>query len=71
VRSLRANTDIPAKATLSNLRQSERAWIAFRDADCSYQAMWEYGGTGAGLIDVDCQYQMTVQRIKSLRQNPQ
>ncbi|MBP0481927.1 lysozyme inhibitor LprI family protein [Sagittula salina] len=41
------------------LRAMQRAWIAFRDARCSYAASLWSGGTGAGPAAVGCFMQTT------------
>src|SRR5690606_5118972 len=49
------------------LRYAQRAWIAFRDANCAM----EYGVWGAGsmrqIAGADCQLRMTAERTLELR----
>ncbi len=52
--------------TLKRLVASERAWIAYRDADCDLQGTEMLGGSGESLVIVDCVLSMTKQRAKSL-----
>ncbi|MDR3605841.1 MAG: lysozyme inhibitor LprI family protein [Oligoflexia bacterium] len=51
---------------LRRLIASERAWITFRDADCSFQATSMLGGTGEGLIYLSCEASTTLDRITAL-----
>ncbi len=55
-----------AKETLRRLMASERAWIAYRDAECDFEGTSMLGGTGEGLVIVDCQYMMTAARVKAI-----
>ncbi len=41
------------------LRDMQRAWIAFRDASCAYEASQWGGGTGAGPASVECAMRLT------------
>jgi uncharacterized protein YecT (DUF1311 family) len=52
--------------TLRRLKLSQRAWLKFRDAQCSLDASEMLFGTGEGLIYSGCLYRMTVERIQSL-----
>jgi len=49
------------------LRDAQRAWIAYRDANCAM----EYGLWGAGsmrqIAGADCQMRMTAERMLELR----
>ena len=51
---------------LKRLVAAERAWIAFRDADCSLQSTSMLGGTGEPSAYGDCVYAMTKARVKAL-----
>lgn len=49
------------------LRDAQRAWIAFRDTDCTAQyAMWQ-DGTIRTIVGANCQLTMTAQRAIALR----
>jgi len=49
------------------LRDAQRAWIAFRDADCGARyAMWQ-DGTIRTIVGANCQMTMTAQRAIELR----
>ena len=54
------------KATVQSmeaaLRQMQRAWIAFRDAACLYEASKWQGGTGAGPAATACLMQETARQ---------
>jgi uncharacterized protein YecT (DUF1311 family) len=46
------------------LRKAQRAWVAYRDANCLY---WDLGeGTIARIQAADCMHSMTQQRAKEL-----
>lgn len=48
------------------VREAQRKWIAFRDADCAVpQTMFE-GGSIAGPISADCDLQLTARRANAL-----
>ena len=49
------------------LRASQRAWVAFRDADCKGLVPMEWsGGTGTTAAVLGCMVQLTQARAKSL-----
>lgn len=49
------------------LRNAQRAWIKFRDAECEYQSYAFFGGTGQPMIGSLCLADLTRQRIKQLQ----
>lgn len=49
------------------LVKSERAWIAYRDAECAYQSATERGGTMERLIYANCQMALTMERENELK----
>ena len=55
------NREIPKR-----LIAAERAWIAFRDAECSYKSTIALGGTGEGYAYVACRYEQTKERVRAL-----
>ena len=57
----RRNTEI-----LRRLTAAERAWIVFRDAECSYHSTYMLGGTGEDNADVECLYKQTKARVQTL-----
>ncbi|MCL3882776.1 lysozyme inhibitor LprI family protein [Marivita sp. GX14005] len=49
------------------LRDAQRAWIAFRDADCAARyALWQ-DGTMRSIVAANCHLTMTAQRALELR----
>ncbi len=57
-----------AKSWEAALRKSQRAWVAFRDAECQgHVAMFWTGGTGATADIVGCMTEKTNARIKELK----
>lgn len=48
------------------LEAAEKAWLAYRDAECSYQAGFFAGGSGAGPAQVLCEMTLTGQRAIDL-----
>ena len=51
---------------LKRLIASERAWIAFRDAECNYESTVALGAPLEGFEYVDCLYAQTKPRAKTL-----
>ena len=51
---------------LRRLIAAERAWIAFRDAECSYHSSYMLGGTGEDGADTACLYAQTKTRVGTL-----
>ena len=52
------------------LRDAQRAWVSFRDANCKYQYQVYYSGTHAPLAHVLCMADMTKARRDELRKLP-
>ncbi len=59
-----AKLDATAKA---KLQKAQRAWIAFRDADCDYQADEMRGGTLETVIGLSCLATETQERAEMLK----
>ncbi len=63
--------DLPSGAEVweEKFRAAQRAWIAFRDADCQelVQIEW-YGGSGAGHAIASCLTNLTAARTDDLRE---
>ncbi len=55
------------KEMLSRLVKSERAWVPFRDANCSLQGIEMLGGSGEGPVVGGCLVSETIKRVKELR----
>lgn len=52
---------------LGKLKAAERAWVAFRDAECAFAAMSVEGGSIYPMILLGCRETMTRERISALR----
>ena len=50
----------------AGLRAAERAWIAFRDAECGFRYASEGGGQDASLVASQCRMELTSDRIRQL-----
>jgi uncharacterized protein YecT (DUF1311 family) len=61
-----SETDKYQAETLRRLTLSEKAWVAFRDADCDLQATTMLFGSGESLIYGGCLYDQTVRRANVL-----
>jgi uncharacterized protein YecT (DUF1311 family) len=48
------------------LRDAQRAWLAFRNANCSWAAGVMQGGTGHPMVDISCRTTMTRARTAEL-----
>ena len=55
-----------APEILRRLVASERAWIVFRDAECSYHSSYMLHGTGEDGADTACVYAQTKARVTTL-----
>lgn len=49
------------------LLASQRAWLAFRDAECTWQAMEMHGGSGEPMLLYGCKARLTRDRITQLQ----
>ena len=58
---------LPDAESKQKLQDSERAWIAFRDAEVSFVADQMRGGTGAPVLRYTTMTEITEQRIKQLK----
>jgi len=58
--------DEDSKETLRRLKASERAWITFRDANCTLAGVQMLGGSGEGPMIGGCQVTTTISRVKEL-----
>jgi len=50
-----------------NLREAQRAWIRYRDAECRFEGFEMRGGTGEALLVGGCLAEMTRRRAGELR----
>ncbi len=49
------------------LRQAQRAWVAFRDANCLAEGFVAHGGTMEPMLVDGCKARVTLHRIKELK----
>ena len=63
-RKLLADLDDKHRALL---QKAQRAWVAFRDADCDLDASTALGGSMYGMLVADCRAAMTDTRVKDLK----
>ncbi|MEW7008537.1 MULTISPECIES: lysozyme inhibitor LprI family protein [unclassified Lentilitoribacter] len=66
-KALRSDQDDEANELL---KAAQRAWIAYRDAECARVADTARGGTLAGVLDLSCHVDMTKARTEELALNP-
>lgn len=71
VRDLPTDTGDPAMDAdngeiLRRLKAAQRAWVAFRDAECDLAGAQMLGGTGENLMIEGCLYRLTVERVRAL-----
>lgn len=59
-------TDPDSAERKKRLLGAQRAWLAFRDAQCLLEAASMLGGTGEGLVEGGCLYDKTKARVKEL-----
>lgn len=59
-----------AKSWEAALRASQRAWIAYRDAECDEHVPMSWsGGTGTTVAVISCKTGLTEERTKALREH--
>ncbi len=67
VPGLASDPPYDAKSWEEALRRSQRAWVAFRDAECKdHVAMFWSGGSGASAEIIGCMTTKTKERTKEL-----
>lgn len=52
---------------LQALKEAQRAWVSYRDANCRWKASSFYGGSGQPVIMMSCLAITTRDRVKELR----
>lgn len=58
-----------AKSFEEAMRAAQRAWVAYRDADCKDLIAQEWsGGTGTTAASLGCMTEKTIQRTKELKE---
>jgi uncharacterized protein YecT (DUF1311 family) len=60
-------TKLPDVGSKDKLKQSQRAWLAFRDAEAAFVANQARGGSIAPTIRYETMTELTKQRIKQLK----
>lgn len=61
-----------AKSWEAALRASQRAWIAYRDAECDEHVPMSWsGGTGTTVAVISCKTGLTEERTKALKEHYQ
>ena len=69
VKSSQGEPPYDAESWESELRAAQRAWIAFRDADCKGLTPMEWGGgSGTTLAVLTCMIEATRARTRSLQE---
>ena len=69
VKSSQGEPPYDAKSWENELRGAQRAWIAFRDADCKALTPMEWsGGSGTTLAVLTCMIEATKARTSALRE---
>lgn len=58
-----ADMDAAMKA---KLKAAQRAWVAFRDAECDYESMSEEGGSMQPMVYSGCRARLTKDRTQDL-----
>lgn len=56
-------------ATLEKLRDAQRAWISFRDAECTLESSGVEGGSAQPMVRNGCLATLTKQRTERLREH--
>lgn len=51
----------------TRLVKAQRAWIAFRDAECTFQSSGDDGGSAAPMVSTACKAALTTDRAKQLK----
>ena len=51
------------------IRNAEKAWVTFRDAECDAQAAPDAGGSIQSLVLLECKTDLTLLRIQTLKQH--
>jgi uncharacterized protein YecT (DUF1311 family) len=60
-------TKLPDAEAKQKLKESQRAWLAFRDAEAAFAADEAHGGSMAPTIRHETMAELTQQRIKHLK----
>jgi uncharacterized protein YecT (DUF1311 family) len=63
IKSAAKDMEVKPDAQLSMLRDSQRSWIAYRDASCAFEDSLAFGGTATGGISSSCICALSYERI--------
>ncbi|PCF96543.1 lysozyme inhibitor LprI family protein [Vreelandella nigrificans] len=58
-----------SQSSSDQLRAAQRAWIAFRDAECAYESSAVEGGSAQPMVRNGCLTALTKQRTERLREH--
>lgn len=53
-------------AKLARLREAQRAWIAYRDAECAFRSSAVEGGSAQPMVEAQCRAEKTIGRNAEL-----
>lgn len=59
--------DMGVPTTLEAMKTAQRAWIAYRDAQCEFEAYEVFGGTAQPMVGSLCLARLTGERIELFR----
>ena len=54
---------------LDALMASQRAWLAYRDAECTWQGFYAHGGSMEPMLVNACLAKLTEERVKALKES--
>ncbi len=54
---------------LDALMASQRAWLAYRDAECTWQGFYAHGGSMEPMLVNGCLARLTEERVKALKES--
>lgn len=63
----RDDTDERRAHYAQTLLASQRAWLAYRDAQCLAESQQMWGGSGESMLMADCKLRLTTERTMFLR----
>ncbi|MGL4290954.1 MAG: lysozyme inhibitor LprI family protein [Phreatobacter sp.] len=67
------NTNVPAaerEKWKRAIRAAQQAFVTYRQNECSIQAFEMWGGSGAGIAEAKCAYDMGQERLRQINPNP-
>ena len=63
----RLRIQLKTDSAKKNLIAAQRAWVGFRDLDCSYEASGVEGGSMHAMLESDCRTRRTKERVVHLQ----